>query len=145
VTRGGYVLADAATADGQAVGPRIVLLATGSELQLAMGARDALQTGGLPTRVVSLPCWERFAAQPASYREAVLPAEVTARVSIEAGVSLGWDRWVGPAGAIVALERFGASAPGEVVFRELGFTVEHLVEVARGVLDGRVRGVVSAA
>jgi transketolase len=145
VARGGYVLAEATDDAGRLATARLLLLATGSELQLAMGARDVLQGAGVPTSVVSLPCWERFAAQPASYREAVLPPAVTARVSIEAGVSLGWDRWVGPGGAMISLERFGASAPGEVILRELGFTVAHLCEVARGVLEGSLRGVVSAS
>ncbi len=144
VAHGGYVLADAAASDGRPMRPQLIMLATGSELQLAMGAREALARTGIAARVVSLPCWERFAAQDPAYRAAVLPPEVTARVSVEAGVALGWERWVGPEGAIVALERYGASAPGSVIFERLGFTVDRLTDVARGVLDGRVRGVVAA-
>ncbi|MGZ6379132.1 MAG: transketolase-like TK C-terminal-containing protein, partial [Candidatus Limnocylindrales bacterium] len=121
-----------------------ILLATGSELQLAMDARQTLLGAGVPTRVVSLPCWERFAQQDPAYRAAVLPPEATARVSIEVGVSLGWDRWVGPQGAMIALEHFGASAPANVIFEHLGFTAGHLVDVARSVLDGTIRGVVAA-
>jgi transketolase len=144
VARGGYVLADGTAPDGQAVPPRLVLLATGSELQHAMVARDRLQADGVPTRVVSLPCWELFEAQPAEYRDQVLPPGSTARVSIEAGVSLGWDRWVGPLGAMISVEHFGLSAPGPQVMEAFGITADHLVDVARGVLEGRVRGVVAA-
>jgi transketolase len=143
VARGGYILADAQDAHGGAVDPAVILLATGSELQLAVGARDDLQAGGIAARVVSLPCWERFAAQPASYRDAVLPPSVRARVSVEAGTTLGWDRWVGFDGAMIGLERFGASAPAATIFEELGFTVAHVADVARGVLAGTTRGVVA--
>jgi len=84
--------------------------------------------------VVSMPSWELFEAQPRSYRDEVLPPGVTARVSVEAGASLGWERWVGTAGAIVGIDRFGASAPASVVMRELGFTPERVVAAARDVL-----------
>ncbi|MET1232681.1 MAG: transketolase [Candidatus Limnocylindrales bacterium] len=145
IRRGGYVLADAEDAAGGTVQPDLILIATGSELALAMGAREALVGEGIRTRVVSLPCWERFAAQPASYRETVLPPPCTRRVSIEAGVSLGWDRWVGPEGAMIAIERYGASAPAATIFEAFGFTVDAVAHVARGVLTGTVRGVVSPA
>jgi len=144
VDRGGYVLAEANDASGAVVPPAVILVATGSELQLAVGARTSLLAEGIAARVVSLPCWERFAEQPAAYREAVLPSAVRARVSIEAGTTLGWDRWVGLEGAMIGLERFGASAPAATIFEHLGFTVAHVVEVARGVLAGTTRGVVSA-
>ncbi len=144
VARGGYVLAEAVGTDGVATQPRLILLATGSELQLAVEARAQLQREGVPTRVVSLPCWELFEAQPATYREEVLPPAVTARVSIEAGVSFGWDRWVGPQGAMIAVERFGLSAPGPQVMEAFGISTEHLVRVARDVLAGRVRGVIAS-
>ena len=143
VRRGGYVLADAVGPDGSPAGPEVILIATGSELQLAVAARAALQAGGTRTRVVSLPCWERFAALPAGDRDAVLPRAVTKRVSIEAGVSLGWDRWVGPDGAIMAIETFGLSAPGPEVMEAFGFTAGRVVEVASGVLEGTVQGVVA--
>src|SRR6185295_9774552 len=103
--RGGYVLKEASSG-----APRIILIGTGSELQLAFGAAERLEADGIPVRVVSLPCWERFEAQDAAYRESVLPSAVAARVAVEAGVSLGWDRWVGDNGAIVGLDHFGASA-----------------------------------
>ncbi len=144
VARGGYVLAEAVGTDGVATQPRLILLATGSELQLAVEARAQLQREGVPTRVVSLPCWELFEAQPATYREEVLPPAVTARVSIEAGVSFGWDRWVGPQGAMIAVEGFGLSAPGPQVMEAFGISTEHLVRVARDVLAGRVRGVIAS-
>jgi transketolase len=129
VSRGAYVLADAS---GGA--PRLILIASGSELQLAAGAREKLQAEGIPTRVVSMPCWEFFEKQPREYREAVLPRELTARLSIEAGATFGWKRWVGDRGGSIGLDRFGASAPGDVVMRELGFTVEHVVRYAKDLL-----------
>ena len=135
VRRGGYILRDA-----EGGTPRIILIGTGSELQLAFGAAEALETDGVPARVVSLPCWERFEAQDQAYRDSVLPPAVTARVAVEAGVSLGWDRWVGDDGAIVGLDHFGASAPAGTIFEKFGFTVDRVADVARGVLDGSVRG-----
>ena len=143
VARGGYVLADATGADGQATEPRLILMGTGSELQHAMAARDRMQAGGVPTRVVSMPCWELFEEQAPAYRDEVLPPDVTARVSIEAGVSLGWDRWVGPHGAMVSVQTFGLSAPGTQVMDALGITADHLVQVAQGVVEGRVHGVIA--
>jgi transketolase len=145
LVRGGYVLAEAEDEGGEQVPADLILLASGSELQLAMGARAELEAEGIRTRVVSLPCWELFAAQPQDYRDSVLPPTTARRVSIEAGVALGWDRWVGPDGAMIAIERFGASAPGTQVFEHFGFTLEHVCEVARGVLTGKLRGVISAA
>jgi transketolase len=128
-SRGAYVLADATAGR-----PRLVLIATGSELHLAVEAREKLEAEGIPTRVVSMPCWEFFEKQPREYREAVLPPDVRARLSIEAGVTLGWKRWVGDGGGSIGLDRFGASAPGEIVLRELGFTVDHVVRFARDLL-----------
>jgi transketolase len=135
--RGGYVLADASG------DPQVILLATGSELHLAIGARAILDQGGIRARVVSMPCWERFAEQPAEYRERVLPRACTARLSVEAGSSLGWDRWVGSEGAMLAIERFGLSAPAKEIFERFGFTADHVAALARGVVDGTVRGVIS--
>jgi transketolase len=128
VERGAYVLADA---DGGA--PRVILIATGSEVELALGARKILQGEGVPTRVVSMPSWELFAAQDTAWRESVLPRSVTARVAVEAGSSFGWERWIGTRGRVVSIDRFGASAPGEVNLERLGFTVEHVVAAARAV------------
>jgi transketolase len=135
VARGGYVLRDASGAE-----PRIVLIGTGSELQLAFRAAETLEADGVPARVVSLPCWELFERQDAAYRDSVIPPGVLARVAVEAGVSLGWERWVGDDGAIVGLDHFGASAPAGTIFERFGFTVDRVVDVARGVLDGSVRG-----
>ena len=139
VRRGGYVLRDAST---EAAGgtPVLILIATGSELQLAMGAADALEADGIPSRVVSLPCWEAFDAQDAAYREAVLPAAVRKRVSVEIGVSLGWERWTGDEGAIIALDHFGASAPAATIFEQFGFTVERVTTVAKAVVRDGLRG-----
>ncbi len=143
VARGAYVLADATDGDGRTVKPRLILMGTGSELQLAVAARDRMQAGGVPTRVVSMPCWELFEEQAPAYRDEVLPPDVTARVSIEAGVSLGWDRWVGPHGAMVSVQTFGLSAPGTQVMDAFGITADHLVQVAQGVVEGRVHGVIA--
>ncbi len=133
VRRGGYVLRDAA--GGRT--PDVILIGTGSELQLCAAAADALEADGIATRVVSLPCWERFEAQDASYRDAVLPPSVRKRVTVEVGVSLGWDRWAGDEGAIIALDHFGASAPAGTIFKEFGFTADKVADVARRVVrDG---------
>ena len=129
VERGGYVIAEAEAA-GAVTTPEVILIATGSEVALCLTARDALHERGVATRVVSLPSFELFEAQDAEYRESVLPAAVTARVTVEAGASLGWERYAGRDGVIIGLDRFGASAPGDVVMRELGFTVENVVAAA---------------
>ena len=137
--RGGYVLRPASSEAGGGK-PAIILVATGSELQLAMGAAESLEADGTPARVVSLPCWERFEAQPGAYRDAVLPPDVRKRVTVEAGVSLGWERYAGDEGAIVGLDHFGASAPAPTIFANLGFTVERVTDVARRVARGELRG-----
>jgi transketolase len=108
----------------------VVLIASGSEVHLALEARDLLAQKGMGVRVVSMPSWELFDAQPASYREEVLPPQVTARLAIEAGVTQGWAKYVGPAGDAVGLERFGASAPYKVLMEKLGFTAEAVAERA---------------
>ena len=132
--RGGYVLAEAETADGEVTAPKLILIATGSEVSLALEARETLQTEGTPARVVSLPCWELFEEQSKEYRDEVLPPAVTARLAVEAGVCQGWDRYVGTSGAVICLNRFGGSAPGEVALRELGFNVENVLKHARALL-----------
>ncbi|WP_329561609.1 transketolase [Streptomyces uncialis] len=124
--KGGYVLFDA---EGGA--PEVVLIGTGSEVHLAVEARTRLQAAGVPTRVVSMPCVEWFEEQDRSYRDAVLPPSVKARVAVEAGIGLTWHRFVGDAGRIVSLEHFGASADGKVLFREFGFTPEAIEAAAR--------------
>ncbi len=129
VERGGYVLEEASGGV-----PRVVLMGTGSEVQLCVGARAILEAEGVPSRVVSLPCLERFAAQPAAYRDTVLPASVRARVAVEAARSMGWHRWVGDGGDVVGLDHFGASAPAERLFAEYGFTAERVAARARALL-----------
>jgi transketolase len=110
--------------------PAAVVVASGSELGLALEARTRLEAAGTPTRVVSLPSWYLFARQPRAYRDAVLPRDVQRRVSIEAGTTFGWERWVGPEGHSIGLDRFGASAPFEVLYEKFGLTVEAIVEAA---------------
>ncbi|GHJ38363.1 transketolase [Streptomyces sp. TS71-3] len=124
--RGGYVLLDA---DGGA--PQVVLIATGSEVQVAVAAREELQAAGVPTRVVSMPCVEWFEEQDQGYRDRVLPPSVKARVAVEAGTAWTWYRYVGDAGRIVSLEHFGASADAKTLFREYGFTAEAVATAAR--------------
>jgi transketolase len=124
VDKGAYVLAEA---DGGK--PQIVLIATGSEVQLALAAREELAKQKIATRVVSMPCWELFDEQPAEYRKQVLPAGVP-KLAIEAGATLGWCKYVGENGGVIGLDRFGASAPGNVVMDKLGFNVPNVVEHA---------------
>ena len=134
VARGGYVLRDAS---GAAARPDLILIGTGSEVQLAVGAAEVLEKEGIRTRVVSLPCWERFEAQDAAYRESVLPAATRKRVAVEALSPFGWERYAGSDGAIIGIEHFGASAPGDEVLRRFGFTVERVAEIGRSVVrDG---------
>ncbi len=109
----------------------MILIATGSEVSLALEAREQLQKDGITTRVVSMPCTELFEEQPQDYRDSVLPPSITARLAIEAGVRQGWDRYVGPKGDVICLDRFGASAPGDVAMKNLGFTVDNVVTRAR--------------
>ena len=127
--RGAYVLADA-----QGATPDIVLIGTGSEVQLVLAAQSSLARDGIRARVVSMPSWELFQAESPDYQEAVLPGTVSRRLAVEAGATFGWERWVGTAGAVVGIDRFGASAPGEVVMKEFGFTVERVVARARALL-----------
>jgi transketolase len=126
VARGAYVLVDAD--DGS---PDVILMATGSEVQLAVAAREELAAEGIGARVVSMPCWELFDRQPQSYRDEVLPPAVRARVGIEQASSLGWDRYVGDGGAVVAMHTFGASAPLKQLLGKFGFTPDAVTQVAR--------------
>ena len=128
--RGGYVLAEAVAA-GCITTAQVILIATGSEVQLAVEAREALAAEGIAARVVSMPCVEWFNKQDTAYRESVLPAVVTARVSVEAGLALGWREFVGDAGRSVSLEHFGASADYERLFQEFGITVSAVVAAAK--------------
>ena len=128
VANGAYVLSEA-SAD-----PKVILIATGSEVSLAVGAQEVLEGKGVPTRVVSMPCQEWFDQMDDEYRESVLPAAVTARVSVEAGIAMGWAKYVGCKGTSVSLEHYGASAGGAKLFEEFGFTVDHVVAAAESVL-----------
>ncbi|MGI5399785.1 transketolase [Streptomyces sp. CA-135486] len=132
--KGGYVLFDAEGGD-----PQVVLIGTGSEVHLAVEAREQLQAAGIPTRVVSMPSVEWFEEQDQGYRDSVLPPAVKARVAVEAGIGLTWHRFVGDAGRIVSLEHFGASADGKVLFREFGFTAENVAAAARESLEAAAR------
>ena len=134
VARGGYVLAEAEGGE-----PEVLLIGTGSEVSVCLEARELLADEGVRASVVSLPSFELFLAQEPGYQERVLPAAVRARVAVEAGVTLGWHRFVGEQGEVVGIDRFGASAPGGQALRELGFTPERVAEAARASL-ARVRG-----
>jgi transketolase len=123
---GGYVLAEAPGGD-----PDVILIGTGSEVQLALDARDRLWRDKIAARVVSMPCLEWFAEQDQAYRDEVLPPQVRARVSVEAGVGLGWRSIVGDAGEMVSLEHFGASAAYQTLYAEFGITAERVAEAAR--------------
>jgi transketolase len=132
VAKGGYVLAEAEGGKLQAI-----VIATGSEVQLALKAREALARDKIRVRVVSMPSWELFDVQPESYRDSVLPPDIAARVSIEAGSTVGWERYVGRDGAMIGMHGFGASAPAEDVYRHFGITAE---AVEKAVRDQLARG-----
>jgi transketolase len=139
VARGAYVLTGVEGSSGEkSAGPEVILIATGSEVSVALAAHGQLVREGVRSRVVSMPSWELFEMQPQAYRDSVLPPSVRARVSVEAASPLGWERYVGMEGTVIGVARFGVSAPGAVVMREFGFTPEHVVETARAVL-ARVR------
>jgi transketolase len=126
---GAYVLADAA--DGK---PDVILIASGSEVALIVAARQKLLEKQIRARIVSMPSWELFDAQSQEYRDSVLPRGMTARLAVEAGISQGWPRYTGERGEVLAVDRFGASAPGEVLLREYGFTVENVCARALALL-----------
>jgi transketolase len=138
---GAYILAEAP--DGRR--PEVILIATGSEVALTLAAREELYRQGLAARVVSMPSWELFEEQPQSYKDEVLPPNVTARLAVEAGVPQGWWRYVGDAGDVLGLERFGASAPGKTVLEKLGFTVDNVVARAQALLRRQPSGVAERA
>jgi transketolase len=133
--RGAYVLADA----GGGAQPELLLIASGSEVWVTLGAREQLEADGIPTRVVSMPCWELFEDQDQAYRDEVLPPEVRARLSVEAAATFGWARWVGEEGESLGIDHFGASAKGELVLEKLGFTPDNVAARARA-LRQRLRG-----
>ncbi len=140
--RGAYVLADSENGE-----PDVLLIASGSEVSLALEARKLLADGGIGTRVVSMPCWELFEDQDADYKEQVLPRNVSARVSVEAAASLGWERFTGDRGTCIGMERFGASAPAGELAEKFGFTPDNVARIARETIEGigAVRGAESAA
>jgi transketolase len=137
--RGGYVLRDS----DPSTAPEVILIGTGSELQLAVQAAEQLHNDGVRARVVSMPCFELFDAQDEAYRESVLPSHVHARVSVEAGVTFGWQRYIGDNGVAVGIDRFGASAPAPDLFEFFGFTVDHVVGAAREVMGRLPAGATS--
>jgi transketolase len=130
VERGAYVLWQA----DKTKRPDLIIIATGSEVAAALEAAKSLLEQGVRARVVSMPCWELFELQSEEYRESVLPSEVSARLSVEAGISLGWQRWVGSRGASVAIDHFGASAPGDELMERFGFTAENVAAQAQALL-----------
>jgi transketolase len=130
--RGAYVIWQLSNQE-----PDIIFIATGSEVQLALQAGRTLASEGHHVRVVSMPSWELFDRQPKEYRDSVLPPTVRARVSVEAGVKIGWEHYVGSEGRIIGLDHFGASAPGEILFEKFGFTPEHVVATAKELLMKR--------
>jgi transketolase len=129
LARGAYVLSDFGRQE-----PELILMASGSEVGLVYEAAARLAAEGISVRAVSFPSWELFEAQDEAYREAVLPKRVRARLAVEAGAGLGWERYVGLEGAVVSLERFGASAPYKVLFEKFGFTVENVTARAKELL-----------
>jgi len=131
VAKGGYVLADS---PGK---PDVILLGTGSEVSLCIDAYEKLKAEGVKARVVSLPSWEIFEQQDAAYKESVLPADVTARVSVEMAATFGWERYTGSKGRNIGMRRFGASAPLKDLLKYFGFTVDKVVEEARAAIAGK--------
>ena len=134
VERGAYVLSDPPAG----LGLRAVLIATGSEVSLALAVQKELAAQKLGARVVSMPSWELFEEQDEAYRAAVLPPEITARVSLEAGATFGWTRWIGERGIAIGLDRFGGSAPANALFDKLGFSVERIVRAVRSLVNDTV-------
>ncbi len=114
--------------------PQIILMASGSEVGLIVQAGQRLAEKGISVRLVSFPSWELFDEQDAAYQDAVLPPDITARLAVEAGVTMGWHRWVGSQGRVLGMDRYGASAPANTVFEKLGFTVDHVVKIATELL-----------
>jgi len=135
LARGAYVLAEASGGT-----PGAIIIATGSEVHVALAARERLAVDGLRVRVVSMPCWETFAVQSADYQETILPRAVRARVSVEAAATFGWSRWIGEAGVAIGIDRYGASAPGEVNLVKFGLTAEHVAAAVRQAINNTQRG-----
>jgi transketolase len=129
LVKGAYVLNDFGEKE-----PELILMASGSEVSLVYDASARLAAEGANVRAVSFPSWELFEQQDEAYREAVLPKRISKRLAVEAGASLGWERYVGTQGAVISMERFGASAPAKILFEKFGFTVENVIEKARELL-----------
>jgi transketolase len=127
VAKGGYIVSDNSSGNK----PDLILIGTGSELEIAEKAAAELRKDHKAVRVVSLVCWELFEEQPEEYRESVLPIEVTSRLSVEAGVTLGWEKYIGPKGKAIGVNRFGSSAPAGKIYEELGLTVENVIATAK--------------
>ena len=125
VAKGAYILSEA-----EGGNPDVILIGTGSEVSLCMRAQEKLNGYGVKARVVSMPSWNLFEAQDAAYRESVLPKDIKKRVTVEAGATYGWERWAGSDGIIIGIDHYGASAPGDQVMRNFGFTVEHVTSAA---------------
>jgi transketolase len=121
-------------ADPGGAAPQAIVIATGSEVQIAVAARESLAKAGVPVRVVSMPSWELFEAQTQAYRDSVLPPDISARVSVEAGSTLGWERYVGRAGARIGMSSFGASAPASDLYKHFGITAEAVEQAVRAQL-----------
>jgi transketolase len=134
VAKGAYILADS---EGK---PALILLASGSEVSLALDAQAKLTEKGVATRVVSMPSWELFDEQPQAYQNEVLPPDATTRLAIEMGVSQGWQKYVGTKGVVLGIDKFGASAPAEVVMEKYGFTVKKVIEQAAKLLKAKAAG-----
>ena len=130
IERGAYVLKDSGNGE-----PQLILIGTGSEVSLCLEAAEALESDGVATRVVSMPCMDTFAQADEAYREEVLPRGCRARVAVEAASRLGWDRWIGDDGAFLGMETFGESGPAKDVYAHFGITAEHLVEMGREAID----------
>jgi transketolase len=127
--KGGYIVSEATGGD-----PQVILIGTGSELSICLTAQERLEAAGTATRVVSMPCQEWFFEQPTSYQQQVLPRGVKARVTVEAGIRMSWDRLLGDAGEAVSIEHYGASAPAQILFEQFGFTADNVVAKANAAL-----------
>jgi transketolase len=127
LSKGAYIIADA-----EGGSPDVILIGTGSEVQLCVGAQQKLKEAGIKARVVSMPCMSLFDSQDAGYKESILPAAVTKRVSVEAGAAFGWHKYIGLEGIALGIDHYGASAPGERIFKEFGFTIENVTALAMG-------------
>jgi transketolase len=127
--KGGYIVSEASAGD-----PQVILIGTGSELSICLTAQERLEAEGTPTRVVSMPCLEWFTSQPTSYQQEVLPRGVKARVTVEAGIRMSWDRILGDDGEAVSIEHYGASAPAKILFEQFGFTADNVVAKANAAL-----------